>query len=165
MKTGTKVAIGGGVLLTITLILFGIFGSEGQNTSFKPQEEFKLTPWINLPGPFDINRATFYLFLAAGLTVWTMVYIAGRMQERPNRVQTAVETAYTFMRDNIAGGNMPRDMARKWFSFVATLFLFIWFSEHDRLPAAADEHLGEDHHLRRAHPRAGPVRGDGEHLG
>jgi F-type H+-transporting ATPase subunit a len=43
-------------------------------------------------------------------------------------VQTAVETIYIFMRDQIAGGNLDRDMARKWFPFVATLFLFIWFN-------------------------------------
>jgi F-type H+-transporting ATPase subunit a len=43
-------------------------------------------------------------------------------------VQTAVETLYLLMRDNIAGGNMDRAMARKWFPFVGTLFLFIWFS-------------------------------------
>jgi len=57
-----------------------------------------------------------------------MVFIARRMEQRPNRVQAGVETLYTFMRDNIAGGNMPRDMARKWFLFVGTLFLFIWYS-------------------------------------
>jgi F-type H+-transporting ATPase subunit a len=32
------------------------------------------------------------------------------------------------MRDNIAGGNMEDKMARRWFPFVGTLFLFIWFS-------------------------------------
>jgi F-type H+-transporting ATPase subunit a len=32
------------------------------------------------------------------------------------------------MRDNIAGGNMDRERAKKWFPFVGTLFLFIWFS-------------------------------------
>jgi F-type H+-transporting ATPase subunit a len=43
-------------------------------------------------------------------------------------VQTAVETLFLLMRDNIAGGNMDPKMARKWFPFVGTLFLFIWFS-------------------------------------
>jgi F-type H+-transporting ATPase subunit a len=105
-----------------------VFGSEGQNTAYKPQEEFRLDSWVNLPGPLDINKAVLYLFLAAGATTGSMLYIANRMQARPNRVQTAVETLYTFMRDNIAGGNMPRDMARKWFLFVGTLFLFIWWS-------------------------------------
>ena len=43
-------------------------------------------------------------------------------------MQTAVETAYQLMKDNIAEGNMDRRMATKWFTFVGTLFLFIWFS-------------------------------------
>ena len=57
-----------------------------------------------------------------------MIWIAGRMQQRPNRVQTAVEAAYALMHDNIAEGNMDREMATKWFNFVGALFLFIWFS-------------------------------------
>src|SRR3954451_20790847 len=32
------------------------------------------------------------------------------------------------MRDNITRGNMEPPMARKWFPFIGTLFLFIWFS-------------------------------------
>jgi F-type H+-transporting ATPase subunit a len=98
------------------------------NESYKPQNEFKLDPWINLPGPLDINKAVFYVIVATALTCGTMVYVARRMQARPNKVQTAVELAYTLMRDNIAGGNMPREMAAKWFPFIGALFLFIWFS-------------------------------------
>ena len=69
-----------------------------------------------------------YLFIAAILTAVAMIWIAGKMTQRPNRVQTAVETLYLLMRDNIAGGNMEDKMARRWFPFVGTLFLFIWFS-------------------------------------
>jgi len=98
------------------------------NEDYKPQNEFKLDPWINLPGPFDINKAVFYLFIATALTIGTFFYVAKRMQDRPNRIQTAVETAYVAMRDNIAGGNMDREMAAKWFPFIAALFLFIFFS-------------------------------------
>jgi F-type H+-transporting ATPase subunit a len=50
------------------------------------------------------------------------------MHTRPNRTQTAIETLYALMRDNITGGNMDRAMARKWFVFIGTLFLFIWYS-------------------------------------
>ena len=50
------------------------------------------------------------------------------MQARPNRVQTAVETVYAFIRDDVTGGSMDDAMARKWFPFLLTLFLFIWFS-------------------------------------
>jgi F-type H+-transporting ATPase subunit a len=60
--------------------------------------------------------------------VGTMVYVARRMQERPNKVQTAVESAFLLMRDNITRGNMDDRMAAKWFPFIGALFLFIWFS-------------------------------------
>jgi F-type H+-transporting ATPase subunit a len=118
--------LGGYVLLVILALIF--FGSAGRNTEFKPQNEFKLDSWINLPGPFDINKAVLYLVLAGILTAWTMLYVARRMQMRPNRTQTAVETLYGLMRDNITRGNMDDRMAAKWFPFIGALFLFIWYS-------------------------------------
>src|SRR4051794_3208511 len=118
----------GAVYIGLIVIALIVFGSVGKNTEFKPQNEFKLDTWINLPGPFDINKAVLYLLLAAILTTWTMIYVARRMQQRPNRVQTAVETIYAFMRDNITRGNMSDEMARKWFPFLGALFLFIWYS-------------------------------------
>ena len=70
-----------------------------------------------------------YLILAALLTCVTMIWVARRMQARPNKVQTAVEALYQLMRDNITGGNLEDErMARRWFPFIATLFLFIMFS-------------------------------------
>ena len=101
------------------------------NENYKPQNEFKLDPWIEIKiGGLDlsINKLVMYLFITAVLTTVTMVYVAKRMQARPNRVQTAVEAAYSLMRDNITRGNMDDAMARKWFPFIGTLFLFIWFS-------------------------------------
>jgi F-type H+-transporting ATPase subunit a len=56
-----------------------------------------------------------------------MVYIARRMHDRPNRVQTAVEVLFSLMRDNITRGNMSDEMAAKWFPFIGALFLFIWY--------------------------------------
>jgi F-type H+-transporting ATPase subunit a len=119
-------AFGGYLLLTV--LAFIVFGSAGKNDEFKPQNEFNLDTWINLPGTLDINKAILYLFLAAILTCFTMVYVARRMQTRPNRIQTAVEFLFTVMRDNITRGNMDDKMAAKWFPFIGTLFLFIWFS-------------------------------------
>ena len=114
------------------VILLGVlFPSEGKNEEFKPQDEFKLEPWIELTVfgiDMSFNKAVLYLVLSGILTCATMVYISKRMQARPNRVQTAVEALFTLMRDNIAGGNMDRALAKKWFPFVGTLFLFIWFS-------------------------------------
>ena len=101
------------------------------NEHYRPQNEFKLDPWIEIKlGGIDlsINKAVFYVIVASVLTCGTMVWIARRMQARPNRVQTAVESAFTLMRDNITKGNMDPRMAAKWFPFIGALFLFIWFS-------------------------------------
>lgn len=117
------------VLLPLVAMLVSPAGALALNINeeYKPQNEFKLDPWIELPGPFDINKAVFYVILATAITMFTMVYVARRMQERPNRVQTAVEAAYQLIH-GIAWGNMDRKMAAKWFPFIGTLFLFIWFS-------------------------------------
>jgi len=101
------------------------------NEHYRPQNEFKLDPWITIEiGGIDlsINKAVLYIVIAAALTCFTMVYVARRMQQRPNRVQTAVEAAFSLMRDNITKGNMDDRMAAKWFPFIGALFLFIWFS-------------------------------------
>jgi F-type H+-transporting ATPase subunit a len=131
LSTRAKILIGVGIWLGLTILVFVLFGSEGKNEEFKPQNEFKLDPWVSIQlGPFDmsINKAVLYLFLGSALTIGAWMYIARRMQARPNRVQTAVETLYQFMKGSIAGGNMDRRMAAKWFTFVGTLFLFIWFA-------------------------------------
>jgi F-type H+-transporting ATPase subunit a len=128
MSRRAKVLLGLGLYLVAMILVGIIFGSHRTESGFLPQNEFKLETWIDLPGPFDINKAVLYLFLAAALTVGTMVYIARRMQQRPNRVQTGVEVLFALMRDNITGGNMERRMAAKWFPFLGALFLFIWYS-------------------------------------
>jgi F-type H+-transporting ATPase subunit a len=123
--------IGLGGYLAGLILLFLIFGDEGKNEEFQPQEEFRLTPWVDIHiGGLDlsINRAVFYLFLACVLTTAVMVYIARRMQQKPNKVQTATETLYDLTYNTITRGNMSREMSLKWFPFVGTLFFFIWIS-------------------------------------
>jgi F-type H+-transporting ATPase subunit a len=110
--------------LVLLAVIFGI--TTHKNSTFQIQNEFQLVNWVSL-GVFSINRGVLYLFISAVLTVATMVYIANRMQARPNRVQTAIETLFSLMRDNITRGNMDDSMAAKWFPFVGALFLFIWF--------------------------------------
>ena len=132
IKTRTKVLF---VFVTIFLVFVGmlaIFGSDGKNDAFQPQEEFRLTPWIEIDLfgiDMSINRAVFYLFLAAALTCFTMVWIARRMVDKPNKTQMAVEVAYDLTKKNITQGNMPdAKLSARWFGFIATLFFFIWFS-------------------------------------
>jgi F-type H+-transporting ATPase subunit a len=130
-STKQKVLFGAGVYLAITIALLLLFGSEGKNEEFKPQDEFKLDDWIPIHlGSINlsINKAVVYLLLTSALTIWVMTYIAKRMHMKPNRVQAAVEVAYDLTKNNITGGNMPSSYAIKWFPFIATLFFFIAFS-------------------------------------
>jgi F-type H+-transporting ATPase subunit a len=112
--------------LVAVVVIFGFTRTD--NDEFVPQNEFKLETWIDLPGPLDFNKAVMYLIIAGILTCGTMIWIAGKMQQRPNRVQTAVEALFSLMRDNITYGNLDNAMAKKWFPFIGTIFLFIWFS-------------------------------------
>jgi F-type H+-transporting ATPase subunit a len=132
MKTRTKVLIGLFGFFTLFMILLVVFGSDGKNDAFQPQEEFRLTPWIEIDIAgidMSINRAVFYLFLAATATCLTMTWIAKRMVDKPNKTQMAVELAYDLTKNNITRGNLPdTKLATRWFAFIATLFFFIWFS-------------------------------------
>jgi F-type H+-transporting ATPase subunit a len=132
MKTRTKVLIGVAGFFALFFALLGIFGSDGKNEEFQPQEEFRLEPWIEIDIAgidMSINRAVFYLLLAAALTCWVMTYIAKRMVDKPNKTQMAVELAYDLTKNNITRGNLhDAKLATRWFAFIATLFFFIWFS-------------------------------------
>jgi F-type H+-transporting ATPase subunit a len=106
--------------------------ASGDEPALNPSEEFALPDWISINiGGLDlsINKAVFYIFLATALTVIVMIIAARKMATRPTgRLQTVTEIAFGLMRDNITRGNMDSKMAAKWFPFIATLFLFIWFS-------------------------------------
>jgi F-type H+-transporting ATPase subunit a len=131
MRTRTKVLLGVGGYLLVAILLVVIFGNDGKNEEFKPQNEFKLEPWLSIKVggiDFSINRAVFYLVLASALTISVMVWISRRMQQKPNRVQIAMELAYDLTRNNITGGNLEQRVATRWFPFLATLFFFLWFS-------------------------------------
>ena len=128
MSTKRKVAIGFGIYIAVTIAIIAAVGWKGvKDASYKPQDEFKLHTWINL-GILSINKAVLYLVLAGILTCVTMIYVARRMKQRPNRVQTAVEFVFQGLQNNVVGANMDKRMAAKWFPFIATLALFIFYS-------------------------------------
>jgi F-type H+-transporting ATPase subunit a len=131
LSTRAKVLLIAGLWLATVVLLFLVFGSDGKNEHFQPQNEFKLDNWVELKVlgiDMSINKAVLYLFLASALTIGTMYWIANRMQEKPNRVQTTVELAYDLTKNNITGTNLSHEYAIRWFPFLATLFFFIWFS-------------------------------------
>jgi F-type H+-transporting ATPase subunit a len=131
VKTRSKVLIGLGGYLALAIAMLLIFGNDGKNEEFKPQNEFKLEEWVPIHlGSLDlsINKAVLYLVLASALTIFAMTWISRRMAQKPNRVQTAVELAYDLTKNNITGGNMDTKTAIRWFPFLGALFFFIWFS-------------------------------------
>jgi F-type H+-transporting ATPase subunit a len=131
MSKRGRIFLGVGLYVAIAIVLGVAFGSHGKNDEFQPQNEFKLDDWIPIHiGSLNlsVNKAVLYLVLGCVLTTAVMIYIAKRMADRPNRVQTAIEATYDLAYNNIARGNMPPEAAAKWFPFVATLFFFIWIS-------------------------------------
>ncbi len=131
LSTKAKVFIGLGAYLGVAILMLLIFGTSGKNEEFQPQNEFKLEPWISIHlGGVDlsINKAVLYLVLASALTIFVMVWISRRMQQKPNRTQTAIEVAYDLTKNTIAGGSLDTKMAARWFPFLAALFFWIWFS-------------------------------------
>ncbi len=131
MSRKAKIWLAVGLYFLIVIALGVVFGSDGKNEEFQPQNEFRLEPWISLDLGFadmSINKAVMYLAIASALTIIVMTMIANRMQREPNKTQMAVEVAYDLTRNNISG-NIPEErLARKWFPYLATLFFFIWFS-------------------------------------
>ncbi len=131
LSTKGKFLIGVGAYLAVFALLLLIFGNDGKNEEFKPQNEFKLDPWISIHiGSLDlsINKAVVYLLIASFLTIGVMLWIARKMQQKPNRVQTAVEVSYDLTKNTITGGSMQGKTASRWFPFIAALFFWIWFS-------------------------------------
>jgi F-type H+-transporting ATPase subunit a len=131
MSVLTKVLIGAGIYALLLIAVFLIFGSDGKNEEFQPQNEFFLDPWISLKIfgiDMSINKAVAYIVGAAAFTCFAMVWIANRMQAKPNKVQMAVELAFDVVRNQITNENLDSKMAVKWFPFIGTLFFFILFS-------------------------------------
>jgi F-type H+-transporting ATPase subunit a len=139
LATKWKVLIGIGIYVAVVVVV-AVIAPPMPPPPFEPIKEFQLDPWIPIciggevdpvahecMGMIDlsINKAVFFVFLACAITIFAMLYIARRMQARPNRVQTTVEAAYDLTRNQLTLSNMDRTMGARWFPLVATLFLFI----------------------------------------
>ncbi|MDQ3103194.1 MAG: F0F1 ATP synthase subunit A [Actinomycetota bacterium] len=131
MSTARKVGIFFAGYAVLLIAMFLIFGSDGKNDEFQPQNEFLLDPWISIEIfglDMSINKAVLYIVLAAVFTCVAMIYIANRMKAKPNRVQMATELAYDVVAKQITRDNLNDKMAARWFPFLGTLFFFILFS-------------------------------------
>src|SRR2546423_13493685 len=93
MSTRTKVLLGAVGYLAIAILLGVLFGNQGKNEEFKPQNEFKLDPWISLKiGSVELSahKAVFSPFLGSGLAIASPGSVSRRPQSEPNPVRTAI---------------------------------------------------------------------------
>ncbi len=94
-------------------VIIGVYGLAGhKNEHFSIVEPFHVTTWIALPGPMDFNKGVLYLLLTTVITVGILLMVARRMQQRPNRTQTAVEALYDMIR-RMTRENMDDEMAQE----------------------------------------------------
>jgi F-type H+-transporting ATPase subunit a len=117
----------GGIVLFV--VLFGVTAHKAPEVAsnvFSPTDEFKLDTWFKI-GPIAINKGVLYLLLAAGITIALMTYVAKRLQQRPGRLQVAVEWYYDFIR-NMTRESLDKRMEEKYFPLIATIFVFILVS-------------------------------------
>jgi F-type H+-transporting ATPase subunit a len=98
---------------------------------FHPEEEFKLHPWISIHlGGLDlsVNKAVAYLWLGAFVTIVVgLLTMRLRLKTSPDRRQTVGETIYEIAQVQVAEQGLPSKAIGRWFPYVASLMLFIFF--------------------------------------
>jgi F-type H+-transporting ATPase subunit a len=126
MSPRRKIAYGIVLVYVVGLVALAlIFGVKThKNNSFNIVEAYHLTPWVHLWGPLSLNKGVLYLLMTAVLTIGILLWVARRMQARPNRVQTAVEWGYDLCK-RLTNDSMGGPMARRWFPLVFSLFVFV----------------------------------------
>jgi F-type H+-transporting ATPase subunit a len=130
MSKGKKVGLSmfavwlGGVIFFIAVFGFKSHKAHDVVTQvFQPTNEFKLDTWFKL-GPVAFNKGVLYVLLTAGITLAVMLYMARRLQQRPGRLQVAVEMFYN-LSASMSRDNMDETLNKKYFPLVATIFVFI----------------------------------------
>jgi F-type H+-transporting ATPase subunit a len=114
----------GGIIFFVAIVGFGSDkAGPVANGVFSPTNEFKLDTWFSV-GPIAFNKGVLYLLITVALTIAIMTYAGDHLQERPGRLQVVVEWFYGLTR-GMATDNMSRQLEKKYFPFIATLFVFI----------------------------------------
>ena len=131
MSTKAKVLLGFAIYFGGLVLIGVLFGSDGKNETFQPQEEFRLESWVDitiLGIDMSINKAVLYLWMASAVTIAVMVGVARKMRQKPNLVQMTVELAFDLVDDQITNENLDKKRAIRWFPWIATSFFFILIS-------------------------------------
>ncbi len=84
---------------------------------------------IKLFGVLDVTGEVITMWIILALCAVLSFIVKCCLKERPGRFQNMIETAVESL-DNFFTGNLGRPKARKYFPFLATLFVFIVLSNY-----------------------------------
>lgn len=115
--------------LTALGVVFALPAIASAAGKFDPAEEFATSAWVEInAGPLDlsINKAVFYMLVSSAIIIiFGLLVVRGGLKMRPTRSQNVLEVAYEFTEKQIAGVTLPERVFKKWFPYLATLFLFV----------------------------------------
>jgi len=115
------VALGAGLALPTLAMASG--------AEFDPAEEFATTAWVDIQlGPIDlsINKAVFYMVVSSLIIILLgIIVVRGGLKMKPTKGQNVLEMAYEFTEQQVAAVTLPERVFKKWFPYLATLFLFV----------------------------------------
>lgn len=94
---------------------------------FDPFHLFLWDPIFFEGTPFEVNRVVLLMFLAASMCIAFFVLGSRRAAIVPRGLQTITESAYLFVRNNIAIDVIGPEGV-KYANYLTTLFFFIFFS-------------------------------------
>lgn len=96
---------------------------------FDPAAEFETSAWISIDLGFidlSVNKAVFYMLVSSAIIiVFGLLVVRGGLKMRPTKSQNVLEISYEFVEKQIAGVTLPQHVFKKWFPYLATLFLFV----------------------------------------
>jgi F-type H+-transporting ATPase subunit a len=96
---------------------------------FDPAAEFETSAWVSIDLGFidlSINKAVFYMLVSSAIIiVFGLLVVRGGLKMRPTKSQNVLEISYEFVEKQIAGVTLPQHVFKKWFPYLATLFLFV----------------------------------------
>ena len=101
----------------------------GSGAEFDPAEEFATTAWVSIDLGFidlSINKAVFYMLVSSLIIILFGIFVVrGGLKMKPTKGQNVLEMAYEFTEQQVAAVTLPERVFKKWFPYLATLFLFV----------------------------------------
>ena len=87
---------------------------------------------VNLFGVLDITGEVVTMWIILLIVAAVSLIVKSRLKERPGRFQNMIETGVEAL-DNFLTDSLGKKKARKYFTFLASLFVFIIFSNYSGL--------------------------------